>query len=1437
MPEDVKFSISLPDGRQTEWDQKQYNKAAESLFEKYPDAQVNRVSGYSEQSELTPDSSFHITLDDGRETDWNYDQFSKAGKSLMEKYPDAKISVNDDITARRNRDFAHQYEFAQSKVEDTGLPEAEKRQYVDFVGQYADRDGKVKDKYGNQHDSRPDGADRLVEIYSKMEALQKELEELPQERDYRGLSREDAILYAQEANSPQGRRRSEINKELEQLRRERETNPAWQAYWAKMKNDLPGLIEAMDAKAKENAYVPGISANMSDQEALDLIGGAKEQQGDAQEQDYYLTARKYYKEALDTVKAPSKYDDSWGIVNFAKGAGTNIASAASIIELAKSLQDVNLIKTVKQIQQTEGKDVNLIDLVNNESDKLNYLSEGQKEMLKAFAKRFEVEQGRSDNMSIAYNAGKGAVTSLGFMGDFLMTGGIGSAAAKGLLKTTAKEMSGKTLSEAGKKLLVGNLEGATKALVMTPLMPSSYANFINTMTQLNGEGQMDLSAKAVRKAIEDGLIETFSENAGDLFGIPFETKIFDGITKGNLGQVGKAMARTGAGQFLKNAGWHGLVGEMAEEVLGNAMRSALKVDENALKDFFSGDQFWTTLASFAPMSVIGAGASGYQIHKAGKQVTKYGDQLKSMLVGLGLNEEQEKQLDTLLDLSKKNTPEELGSAIAAIGKFAMERGDVSRDSIQNLGMAMGEYLRSASEYKTLRGIFEEEQDAARAHNTALIDEEVGNNSWYHQGEGGNYVRTITDAEGNQRFVVSSDENGLALIGRDGRPSFLTNKKLEEGIEDGSLTDSGEQAINIFLDGITENERRAAEQERMAEETASQLSAIQQRIAENPSFNIGTEEAPINASVTATSENGAHVVWTDSDDRNMEQDLSWEQVGNYLGTPVEVGTDDQIEQEEAEAEEEIAARRTDYNNNIPEGTEITVPLVEGEAPVTYQFKRAFIDEDGNLMLQVTDKETGKDVQITEEMALQGDLTTVLDSFKNPTETEAEETETTMEDEEADDTLRDFRGKPIPLNDDGTVNQTALWNDSPEAWTKWNDDTRQDGGANSRGYIAKAVRKLQSDAKAIQKQIDEELDFDKIERLEKQLDGVKNRIADLSRIEANYAAAAASDAVQGAEANVGAAPSADSKRGETPVAEAQAEPAHIEAVPQTPEQVLGDIFADINRRLREAKTSEEREALMQEKRKALEDYYAITTTDPTIVGTRADILQRMEEAGCSKYLIDAVRNQLGRPELTEGFRDRGIVFIIADDIRNEKRAKLAHYHEHWHNITKAKGYAQQLVANVKAGVDYLLKAANKMAGVEATNGYAVYLGYRNPEEALADEVISLSMEVIADSTPEDVDENLRKAGLDNQEIINFVKTIYDGEQRNGQDVSPAGRGLSDAGDNAEASQREDGRDSSTQSEGNVGESGSGVEGRGIQGAGEGGLGISGDLEVAEEGFLPG
>ena len=51
MPENITYSIELPDGRTTQWSKDQYDKASEKLYEKYPDANIVRTSALDDTTE------------------------------------------------------------------------------------------------------------------------------------------------------------------------------------------------------------------------------------------------------------------------------------------------------------------------------------------------------------------------------------------------------------------------------------------------------------------------------------------------------------------------------------------------------------------------------------------------------------------------------------------------------------------------------------------------------------------------------------------------------------------------------------------------------------------------------------------------------------------------------------------------------------------------------------------------------------------------------------------------------------------------------------------------------------------------------------------------------------------------------------------------------------------------------------------------------------------------------------------------------------------------------------------------------------------------------------------------------------------------------------------------------------------------------------------
>ncbi|MBR5660567.1 MAG: hypothetical protein IKW99_03360 [Bacteroidales bacterium] len=357
------------------------------------------------------------------------------------------------------------------------------------------------------------------------------------------------------------------------------------------------------------------------------------------------------------------------------------------------------------------------------------------------------------------------------------------------------------------------------------------------------------------------------------------------------------------------------------------------------------------------------------------------------------------------------------------------------------------------------------------------------------------------------------------------------------------------------------------------------------------------------------------------------------------------------------------------------------------------------------------------------------------------------------QEQDGTLRDFRGNPIPLKEDGTVNQQALWNNDPEAWAKWNDTQRQDGGANSRGYIAKAVKKLQGDAKAIQKQIAKELDFDKIEQLEGQLAGVNDRITQLNTIEANYAAA---EAAQKAEAK---AAEETAKAVEAPVEETPAPVAPVaeetptqEEVQATPEQVEAARIQALKDRI---KTWEERTGV---KINALESREQVTNKQAAQAIDEGKPVTGWFEPNTGSvviYLPNIIDEaEIDRTYMHEAVSHKGLKELLGDEGWNTLMDSV------WNTLMTEKDKADYLAYNshLKGSEEYLRRAAadeyvaHFAETVNAENAGA----WQKFVEMVKEILLKLGMDVKI--TNEDLS-NLLQASLANYERIQAERRAID------------------------------------------------------------------------------
>lgn len=198
------------------------------------------------------------------------------------------------------------------------------------------------------------------------------------------------------------------------------------------------------------------------------------------------------------------------------------------------------------------------------------------------------------------------------------------------------------------------------------------------------------------------------------------------------------------------------------------------------------------------------------------------------------------------------------------------------------------------------------------------------------------------------------------------------------------------------------------------------------------------------------------------------------------------------------------------------------------------------------------------------------------------------------------------EPLPLKQDGSVDQTTLWNKSPERWARWNDEQRQDGGVNSINYINNALAKAQKDLDSVVKAYDKETDFEAREAMEEGISAKQERVARLSALQQSYLPENAQEqaAAQVAQETAGV---------QSPAT--QAEPSQTAQALPAPEQTIYDLFSD------ESLSEDEIEAYI----------------DANVAGSQSDLDKHLNKApkmgrDMEKYKADKAKHEEKTRELT-------------------------------------------------------------------------------------------------------------------------------------------------------------------------------------------------------------
>lgn len=359
--------------------------------------------------------------------------------------------------------------------------------------------------------------------------------------------------------------------------------------------------------------------------------------------------------------------------------------------------------------------------------------------------------------------------------------------------------------------------------------------------------------------------------------------------------------------------------------------------------------------------------------------------------------------------------------------------------------------------------------------------------------------------------------------------------------------------------------------------------------------------------------------------------------------------------------------------------------------------------------------------------------------------------------------------IPMNEDGTVNEAAFWEQNPEEYVKWNDEQNQDGGQDSLQQVAIAkqeLMKMLSDAQNAQATSNPTVR----KAAKAEAERLADRILRLDAIEQSYAQALAQE--QEAVKQTQATPTA-----------AMSE----EDLVKMDEQYQGI--------LGKTRVLSERVRVMQEYLDKLAE-----NSVPVVLLTKENYEKRMQEEGAADYLIDMVREQVDAGEKVAGFMAAGKVYLMEEGLDAVEDARVTYVHERQHTFNRENPQLVQRVANALGSEENAIAILKIFVGERGVSAYA-----NNSLEALADEIICRSME-IAYST-EEISVDLQSRGIPS-EVISIIAEI-DNEQRQDQNLAHArrrGGRNSHAGISGAGSMREDGRNLEQVSGGLLGQEGS-------------------------------
>ena len=763
----------------------------------------------------------------------------------------------------------------------------------------------------------------------------------------------------------------------------------------------------------------------------------------AREVERYGAAKRLMDDAVKLYNAPSRYGEENGFMNYLKGMGDTFSDIDFWTRgLTGIVDSMSLRPVLQDFQEKFGKaDPDTI----SETDLDGMFSPAEKALLNAFAMNAYVQAERSGDLSLGYQAGQGTAESLGYMAEFILTGGVGNAASvplkNALSKWLAKGISrmapgiGKKAVKTAGKTAIGLLTDSFKMASMTGVMPSTYENIATALVEVTEEGKLPEVNRAAWNAGMDAAIENLSEIRGSKALSAFVGKMKKGLTRMVPDEFVRALSDNKVTKFLKAGGYDGLPEEFFEEWYGAGLR-AITIDPDALRDFATVDSQIVMAASFIPITVGGGLVSGGRRLYLKKRFDRAQDNLRNALVKNGYSDSQ---TDYMISMVQNTSAQQISDTFTPIiNTLGAEKA--TEGGAKSLLGAVADFARASLEYRTAESMQSvkdsEDRDSMKRD---ILQQTGGAQFWMdtrlRDGSTLPEVQIAATSDGRRFFVLgqASSEGEIPVMDEVGQKSFLR--------QDDIVQSSEAMPIDTYLSSRIMELKRDAEAQRLDSERSIQMEDLRKEAVPGKQINIGMEEAPVLATIQPSPGHTADEVIVIVDGETAPRALTWEEFGNYIGRPVSTRTDIEIDEaESAKIEQEQSVHDSELAEEtlriIPDGTEADV--------------------------------ISPDIAVTAA-------------------------EQNMPEEQSE-----TQGYAIPMKSDGTVDENAFWNQNPGQWAIWNDAQRNDGGADTDIYIANAVELLESDITGLESAYARESDMDARHAIRSAIDGKRQRLGELQNL---------------------------------------------------------------------------------------------------------------------------------------------------------------------------------------------------------------------------------------------------------------------------------------------------------------------------------------------------